>query len=136
MSANGDNTMVRGRRHWLWQRASALGLLLGGTILTLNGGVFLSHSTAAAWLASGLGAAAAAVFALSLFAHSHLGVVNIIEDYVHDRPLKRLLVVVSYLYALVGVAVSLLSIIALIWAWNPDMGVELGGLGEIEKLWR
>ena len=101
------------RNHWLGQRLSAVGLLLAGAALAANAEAFRTHSAASEWLTSPLGMMAAAVFAVSLFIHSHLGITNIVADYVRNRRLKSLLNRASYGYAVLGTIASLLSLMVL-----------------------
>ena len=105
--ARGLGSAKSGTGHFWWQRVTAIALMLLtpwvlGMLIALVGADFAQVQAA---LAKPVNAIALAMFAISLFWHSRLGLQVVIEDYVHHRPLEIFLqLLVTFACALGGLA--------------------------------
>ncbi len=70
----------------------------------------LSWPVVTAWMGSPLVATAMILLILSTFIHFRLGVMELIEDYVHDKAWKILAVVALNFYAFAGIAIGIVSV--------------------------
>lgn len=109
---------MRGRSHWLWQRLSAVGLAAAVAVIALNWREFATYEGARGWLVSLLGAGTAMVLVAALFSHAHLGVSNVVEDYVRSPSWKKFLLRASFVYAVAGSALGVFALLKL-WALSP-----------------
>ena len=105
--ARGLGSAKSGTGHFWWQRVTAIALALLtpwilGMLIALVGA---DHAQVQATLAKPVNAVALALFAISLFWHSRLGLQVVIEDYVHHRPLEIFLqLLVTFTCAIAGLA--------------------------------
>ena len=70
----------------------------------------LSWPVVTAWVSSPLVATALILLILSTFLHFRLGVMELIEDYVHNEAWKILAVVALNFYAIAGIAIGIVSV--------------------------
>jgi succinate dehydrogenase / fumarate reductase, membrane anchor subunit len=110
--ARGLGSAKSGTGHFWWQRVTAIALMLLtpwilGMLIALVGA---DHAHVQAALAKPLNAIALAMFAISLFWHSRLGLQVVIEDYIHHRPLEIFLQLVVTFACALGVLASLYAI--------------------------
>lgn len=98
-----------GADHWWLQRISAIALvpLTVWFIVSIVALVGADHATITAWLSNPLSAALMLLFLVVGFYHLRLGLQVVIEDYVHNEPLKLMALIGStfacYLFGLLGV---------------------------------
>lgn len=98
-----------GTAHWWSQRLSAIALVpltlwFIGSLVVLAGA---SHGEIAAWVSSPIVASLLVLLVATTFYHSFLGLQVVIEDYVHNEPLKLATLIVvqgaSFVLALIGI---------------------------------
>ena len=84
--AKGLGSAKSGTGHFLWQRITAIAILLAGVYLLglLVGLSGADDATARAVVANPLNATVLIVFLITAFWHAKLGVQVVIEDYLHD----------------------------------------------------
>ena len=84
--AKGLGSAKSGTGHFLWQRITAIAILLAGVYLLglLVGLSGADYATARAVVANPLNATVLIAFLIAAFWHAKLGVQVVIEDYVHD----------------------------------------------------
>lgn len=70
----------------------------------------LTWPVVTAWLSSPLVATAMILLILSTFVHFRLGVMELIEDYVHQDAFKILAIVALNFYAIAGIAIGIVSV--------------------------
>ena len=105
--ARGLGSAKSGTGHFWWQRVTAISLALLtpwilGMLIALVGA---DHDQVQAVLAKPANTIALALFAISLFWHSRLGLQVVIEDYIHHLPLEIFLqLLVTFACALGGLA--------------------------------
>ena len=102
-----------GAQHWLLQRYTAVGNLLGGLYLAFGLLRASAYDYAAlhTWLHKPLAAVLVALFVVSTFWHARLGMTVLIEDYVHDHGNKFAVMAVLNLLSFAGGAFGLLCIV-------------------------
>lgn len=83
----GAGTARHGAGHWWHERMSALAvfLLFVWFIVSLARLPALDQATIAEWLASPLAAAPMLLLVFTIFWHLQMGLIVVIEDYVHDE---------------------------------------------------
>jgi len=103
----------QGKQHWILQRVSAIILapLSVWLIINLIGLSGTGYEGAKAFLTSPLNATLLIVFVLSFFYHSALGLQVIIEDYVHNKKLFKILMLTSQVIPAVLAVYSVISIL-------------------------
>ncbi len=98
-----------GTGHWWSQRLSAIALVpltlwFVGSLVVLAGA---SHAEIVAWVSSPIVASLLVLLVATTFYHSYLGLQVVIEDYVHNEPLKLATLIVvqgaSFVLALIGI---------------------------------
>ncbi len=98
-----------GTAHWWSQRLSAIALVpltlwFIGSLVVLAGA---GHGEIAAWVSSPIVASLLVLLIATTFYHSYLGLQVVIEDYVHNEPLKLATLIVvqgaSFVLALIGI---------------------------------
>lgn len=101
-----------GAHHWLVQRFTAVGNVLGSLFLVISLLLLpdLSYGTLAGWVASPVPALALALLVISVFWHVRLGLQVLIEDYVHDAGGRFALLALLNIAVFAGGAFGLLSI--------------------------
>jgi succinate dehydrogenase / fumarate reductase membrane anchor subunit len=98
-----------GTGHWWSQRLSAIALVpltlwFVGSLVVLAGA---GHAEIVAWVSSPIVASLLVLLVATTFYHSYLGLQVVIEDYVHNEPLKLATLIVvqgaSFVLALIGI---------------------------------
>jgi succinate dehydrogenase / fumarate reductase membrane anchor subunit len=101
-----------GAKHWLAQRATAVGNLVLG--LWLIASLFIvpvgNHATMVKWLAQPLVAVPMMLLLVSVCYHVALGMRVLIEDYIHDEALKFGALVVLTFYTIGSAAFGIFAI--------------------------
>ena len=110
--AYGLGSAKSGTGHFWWQRVTAVLLLvlspwILGMLLALVGA---DHAQVQAALAKPANAIALALFAISLFWHSRLGLQVVVEDYIHHRPTEIFLQLLIIFACALGALASLYAI--------------------------
>jgi succinate dehydrogenase / fumarate reductase membrane anchor subunit len=89
----GLGSAKEGVHHWWWQRVSAIALIPLSTWFVAEL-VFLTdvdRATAIGWLGSPVTLGLMSLFLIALAYHAVLGLQVVIEDYIHARPAKLIL---------------------------------------------
>ncbi len=110
--AYGLGSAKSGTGHFWWQRVTAVFLLvlspwILGMLVALAGA---DHTQVQAALAKPANAIALALFAISLFWHSRLGLQVVVEDYIHHRPTEIFLQLLINFACALGALASLYAI--------------------------
>lgn len=110
--AYGLGSAKSGTGHFWWQRVTAVFLLvlspwILGMLVALVGA---DHAQVQAAFAKPANAIALALFAISLFWHSRLGLQVVIEDYIHHRPTEIFLQLLVTFACALGALASLYAI--------------------------
>jgi succinate dehydrogenase / fumarate reductase membrane anchor subunit len=99
-----------GVQHWWAQRLTAIALVPLGvwfvaTVVAMAGA---DHAAVSAWLGSPWVAALMLLLIFATFVHAYLGLQVVIEDYVHQGPVKwTALIAVRFLSILLGLVAAL-----------------------------
>lgn len=111
----GRGAAGEGVGHWWVQRLTAVALipLTVSFIVSLLGHSLQSYAEMRAWLSQPWPALIAILLILTLAWHSKLGVQVVIEDYVHDKGAKTLLLVSSIFVHVAAAAVGVFAILVL-----------------------
>ncbi|MDX3900693.1 MAG: succinate dehydrogenase, hydrophobic membrane anchor protein [Sphingobium sp.] len=101
-----------GAHHWLAQRYTAVGnlllvLWLLFSLLSLPG---LDYESVTGWIAQPLVAVPLMLMLVSIFWHLRLGMQVMLEDYVHDKGLTFLSILLLNFYALGGAAAGIFAV--------------------------
>ena len=101
-----------GAHHWLLQRYTAIGNMLGGLFLlfALVAKGDYSFASIHDWLHAPLPALMAGLFVLSTFWHARLGLQVLTEDYVHEHANKFAATAALNLLSFAGAAFGLLCV--------------------------
>jgi succinate dehydrogenase / fumarate reductase membrane anchor subunit len=101
-----------GAHHWLLQRYTAIGNMLGGLYLLIALVRMGNHSFGAMreWLHAPLPATITALFVLSTFWHARLGLQVLVEDYVHDHANKFAAMAALNILTFAGAAFGVLCV--------------------------
>lgn len=124
MAANGDMRSDLGRvrglgsakegvHHWWVQRITAIALI-PLSLWFVAGLVFLTdvdHATAIQWLGSPVTLGLMSVFLVVLIYHAVLGLQVVIEDYIHAKPAKLILLLIVQF---AGIALAVAGIVAML----------------------
>jgi succinate dehydrogenase / fumarate reductase membrane anchor subunit len=102
-----------GARHWWHERVSAIAtLILSGwfvaSILRLPA---YDRGTITEWLGSPLAAVPMALLAISTFWHLKMGLIVVVEDYVHEEGSKLFWVTLINFLAILGAGLALFAIV-------------------------
>ena len=102
-----------GAHHWLLQRYTAVGNLLGGLYLafSLLRAPTYDYAALHTWLHKPLAAVLVGLFVVSTFWHARLGMTVLIEDYVHEHGNKFAVMTLLNLLSFAGGAFGLLCIV-------------------------
>lgn len=108
----GLGSAKHGAHHWLAQRYTAVGnlllvLWLLFSLLSLPG---LDYESVVNWIANPLVAVPLMLMLVSVFYHLRLGMQVMLEDYVHDKGLSFLSVLLLNFYAIGGAAAGIFAI--------------------------
>jgi len=98
----GLGSAKHGGTHWISQRTTAVGNLLLTTWLVASLLLMpnFDQATLALWLAKPSVAVPMILMLVSVFWHARLGLQVLIEDYVHDKPLKTVMLLANTLLTL------------------------------------
>jgi succinate dehydrogenase / fumarate reductase membrane anchor subunit len=107
-----------GAHHWLLQRYTAIGNMLGGLYLLIALVRMHDHSLTAMrdWLHSPLPATVVGLFTISVFWHARLGLQVLVEDYVHDHANKFAVMALLNILTFAGAAAGLIFIAEIVMA--------------------
>ncbi len=108
----GLGSAKHGAHHWLAQRYTAVGnlllvLWLLFSLLSLPG---LDYGSVTGWIAQPLVAVPLMLMLISIFWHLRLGMQVMLEDYVHDKGLNFLSILLLNFYALGGAAAGIFAV--------------------------
>ena len=109
LNSNKKNNLVSGLNHWLYQKVTAV-LLIPITIwvlLKLPKFIQLSFSDKLSWINSSLNLYLVAIFFIISAFHFKLGLTVIIEDYIHNSIVKKYLLIIIRVIALLIASFSL-----------------------------
>ncbi len=111
----GRGAAGEGVGHWWVQRLTAVALipLTVSFVISLLGHSLQSYEEMRAWLSQPWPALIAILLILTLAWHSKLGVQVVIEDYVHDKGAKTLLLISSIFVHVAAAAVGVFAILVL-----------------------
>ena len=101
----GRGSAKDGVGHWWAQRVTATGLILltGWFVISLLSLPGLDYAAVVAWMHSPTSAVLLALLIITLVYHSQLGVQVVIEDYVANKGIKILtMLIVNFLHVLIG----------------------------------
>ena len=101
-----------GAHHWLLQRYTAIGNLLGGLYLLFALVKMSDHSFQSVhdWLHAPLAATIVGLFVISVFWHARLGLQVLAEDYVKDHANKFAVITALNLLTFAGAAFGVLCV--------------------------
>lgn len=108
----GRGAAGHGTGAFMTQRLTAISnaILMTWFVVSLATLPNLSWPVVTLWMSSALVATAMILLILSTFIHFRLGVMELIEDYVHNEAWKILAVVALNFYAIAGMAVGIVSV--------------------------
>ena len=104
---------MKGARHWLWQRITAV-LLIPLTLwfmFAFIARVFDSQYAAINWLSEPTVAIAAVVYLAILFWHSQLGLQVIIEDYVSSTSRRYATLIATKFINIIAAAIAIFAVL-------------------------
>ena len=101
-----------GAHHWLMQRFTAVGNVVGGIFLVASLLLLpdLSFAALQDWISQPVPALIMALFVISVFWHARLGLQVLIEDYVHQNGTRFGAMLILNLLTFAGAAFGLLCI--------------------------
>jgi len=101
-----------GAHHWLLQRYTAIGNMLGGlyVLFSLIKMGDRGFGAMREWLHAPLAATVVGLFVLSTFWHARLGLQVLVEDYVHDHANKFAVMALLNLLTFAGAAFGVLCV--------------------------
>lgn len=102
-----------GTHHWLMQRFTAAGNLLGAGFLGISLLILpdLSYNTLRDWIVGPIPATAMVLLVISTFWHARLGLQVLVEDYVHTPGNKLAAMVALNLAAFAGATFGVFAIV-------------------------
>jgi succinate dehydrogenase / fumarate reductase membrane anchor subunit len=109
-----------GAHHWLVQRFTAIGnlVLMSWLLVSLVMLGDFGHTSVTKWLSHPLNATAMILLVFSLFWHARLGLLVLIEDYVHDAGTKFGCLSALNLATIGGGAFGIFSVASLAFGGN------------------
>ncbi|MET0370242.1 MAG: succinate dehydrogenase, hydrophobic membrane anchor protein [Sphingobium sp.] len=118
----GLGSAKHGAQHWLAQRYTAVGnlLLVSWLLISLLRLPGLDHESVVAWIASPLVALPLALMVVSIFWHLRLGMQVMLEDYVHDKGLAFLSILLLNFYTFAGAAAGIFAIAKIAFTGAAD----------------
>jgi succinate dehydrogenase / fumarate reductase membrane anchor subunit len=110
-----------GAHHWWLERLTSVStlILFIWFIVSLFRLPALDHSTLVQWLASPMAAVPMALLIVSTFWHLKLGLIVIIEDYVHEEGGKLFWVTVVNFLSILGAAIALFALFKIAFSGSP-----------------
>ena len=110
-----------GGQHWINQRTSAVGNLLLTTWLVTSLLLMpnFEQATLAQWLAQPSAAVPMMLMLVSIFWHVRLGLQVLIEDYVHDDPLKFASITLLNFYVVASLVFGIFIVAKLAFTGAP-----------------
>ena len=104
-----------GAHHWMLQRFTAVGNILGGLFLAFSFALQPTHDFAAMkdWVASPGPALVLALWLPNVFWHARHGLQILVDDYVHDAGNHLALTIVLNILAIAGAGLGVLSVLRL-----------------------
>ena len=101
-----------GARHWWHERVSALASLIlsGWFVVSLLRLPAYDRGTIVEWLGSPLAAVPMALLVITTFWHLKMGVIVVIEDYVHEEGSKLFWVTLVNFLAILGAGLALFAL--------------------------
>jgi len=107
-----------GAHHWMLQRFTAVGNILGGLFLAFSLALQPTHDFAAMkdWVASPLPALVLALWIPNVFWHARHGLQILVDDYVHDAGNHLAITIVLNILAIAGAGLGVLSVLRLAFA--------------------
>jgi len=111
-----------GAHHWWLERLTSVStlILFLWFLVSLARLPGLDHQTVTQWLASPLAAVPMLLLAVSLFWHAKLGLIVVVEDYVHEEGGRLFWVVVINFLAILGAALAAFSILKIALSGSPN----------------
>jgi succinate dehydrogenase / fumarate reductase membrane anchor subunit len=108
----GLGSAKEGVQHWWMQRFSALALIPLGIwlVASLVAMAGADHAAIGQWLSSPFTLGALSLTILAAFYHAVLGLQVVIEDYVHSKPAKFVLLILIYFAAFALGAAAIVSL--------------------------
>ena len=111
-----------GAHHWWLERLTSVSTLIlflwfVVSLMRLPG---LDHQTVTQWLASPLAAVPMLLLTVSLFWHAKLGLIVIVEDYVHEEGGRLFWVVVINFLAVLGAALAAFAILKIAFTGSGE----------------
>jgi succinate dehydrogenase / fumarate reductase membrane anchor subunit len=101
-----------GAHHWWLERLTSVStlVLFVWFIVSLVRLPALDHTTIVDWLGSPMAAAPMALLVVSIFWHLKLGLIVVVEDYVHEEGGRLFWVVLINFLAILGAALALFAV--------------------------
>ncbi len=117
----GLGSAKHGGQHWINQRTSAVGNLLLTTWLVTSLLLMpnFEQATLAQWLAQPSAAVPMMLMLVSIFWHVRLGLQVLIEDYVHDDPLKFASITLLNFYVVASLVFGIFTVAKLAFTGAP-----------------
>ena len=111
-----------GAHHWWLERLTSVStlILFLWFLVSLARLPGLDHQTVTQWLASPLAAVPMLLLVVSLFWHAKLGLIVVVEDYVHEEGGRLFWVVVINFLAVLGAALAAFSILKIALSGSPN----------------
>ena len=102
-----------GAHHWLQERLTSIGtlLLLIWLLVSLVRLPGLDHSTLVEWLGQPLAAVPMLLLIFCTFWHAKLGLVVVVEDYVHEEGGKLFWLILINFAAILGAALAMFAVL-------------------------
>ena len=107
-----------GAHHWMLQRFTAVGNILGGLFLAFSLALQPTHDFVAMkdWVASPVPALVLALWIPNVFWHARHGLQILVDDYVHDAGNHLAITIVLNILAIAGAGLGVLSVLRLAFA--------------------
>jgi succinate dehydrogenase / fumarate reductase, membrane anchor subunit len=109
----GTGPAKEGVHHWWTQRLTSVALIpLGlGVAAALASLKSFDYHTVTAWIRAGITAPLLVLFIIVVSWHSQLGVRVVVEDYVHEKGAKALIIVFSQFAHVLAAAVAVFAVL-------------------------
>ena len=109
----GLGSAKEGTHHWWWQRVTALAMIplsiwfISGLICMIGG----THAEALAWVSKPHVTVLTVAFLSALFYHLKLGMQVVIEDYLHQEPVKIAALIGLKFASVLGALAAIIAIL-------------------------